>query len=114
EDVGLDTLEDVKSWTRAAVEAFDGLVLSDDPFGLETAGVKGALGMIRQAEIAKAALAGRSGHVLERVRAVRFSRVRVQDAVQIGQADEVWQVAGESEAHFLAGLAQFRRDEGQS
>src|SRR4051794_21185630 len=110
EDVGLDALEDMKAAAEPLVQSFDRPLLDCYFLGRETSGVVRRLRMISQAKVGIAAHATGLGHILERVSAVRFDRVGVQDALQIVLRYELGKFLPQRELHFPACLAQLRSD----
>lgn len=96
------------------VEFSDFLELLGEAFFGEAVCLEGGLGMVGDAEVGEAEIAGGLGHFSEGVFSVGGGGVVVKGAAKVGEVDEIGEVVGLGGGEFAPVFAEFGRNESET
>jgi len=114
EDVDLAAREHADAVLPGGVERRDVRELLPQPGLVEAAGLEAGLRMVGDAEVFPAVGFGRGRHLVERVVAVGFRGVVVEDAAQVGELHELRELARLGGVDLPVAFAEFRRNPRQA
>ncbi len=114
EDINLTAGEHAHAILLRSVELSDIFELLREADFVEAAGLEARFRVVGDAEVFPAVGFGRSGHLVERVVAIRFRRVIVEDAAEVGELDEFRQLTRFGSVDLAIALAEFGRNPRQA
>lgn len=109
-DIDLAAGEHAHAILLRGVELRDVFELRREANLVEAAGLEAGFRVVRDAEVFPAVGFGRGRHLIERVVAIRFRRMIMEDPTEVGKFYELRQLAGFGGLDLAVALAEFGRN----